>query len=260
MWHQKPPLGSLLNTAHPLARSLVGAWLFNEGSGDIAINSANSASNGQLGSTVTWCPGGIKFSDTYDDANSRIGCGDALNPSAQNWEGVSFVSKYYHYPGGYPVLIANVNNSTEVGNFYAVPHAVSGFLWKGPSQYILMPLSKKNVYTVAGTWNAADGKIALYVDGKQAVSDTKTGSWTTNYDTIIGGMTKYGTWRTLQDELYYILLYSRALTAAEIASLYVDPYQMFEAVPIWMMYQTAAGGLSIPRPLSRPLSGPLGGI
>src|SRR5690242_15242142 len=32
-WASKPPLGYYVDTSHPLARGLIGAWLFNEGGG-----------------------------------------------------------------------------------------------------------------------------------------------------------------------------------------------------------------------------------
>jgi hypothetical protein len=39
-------------------------------------------------------------------------------------------------------------------------------------------------------------------------------------------------------------LYNRALSAQEIQSLYIDPYQMFRpSLPVWQMYQAPAGGL-----------------
>jgi hypothetical protein len=44
----KPPVGATLKTAHPLANGLVGAWLFNEGSGSVITDYSPSAKNGTL--------------------------------------------------------------------------------------------------------------------------------------------------------------------------------------------------------------------
>lgn len=63
---QKPAPGTQIDWGHPLAQAIVGCWLFNEGAGDVAYNSASPYLHGVLdhysGTTdPTWHPGGPKF-------------------------------------------------------------------------------------------------------------------------------------------------------------------------------------------------------
>jgi hypothetical protein len=57
---QKPPPGAQIDWSHPLARGLVGCWLFNDGAGLILHNSATPAVNIQLSASgFSWGTGGL---------------------------------------------------------------------------------------------------------------------------------------------------------------------------------------------------------
>jgi len=51
LWHpyEKPMYGVLLNPYHPLARGLVGCWLFNEGGGNSVFDLSGYGNHGMLG-------------------------------------------------------------------------------------------------------------------------------------------------------------------------------------------------------------------
>ncbi len=55
--NQKPLLGRQINWAHPLARGLVGCWLFNEGSGNRVYDIASHKYDLDFFNTPTWIPG-----------------------------------------------------------------------------------------------------------------------------------------------------------------------------------------------------------
>lgn len=70
-YRTKPPKGSLLQRSHPLARGLVGAWLFNEGSGLTAYDSAGR-NNGTLTNGPTWGAGVFGKCLMFDGSNDWI--------------------------------------------------------------------------------------------------------------------------------------------------------------------------------------------
>jgi len=75
----KPIRGTRLNLAHPLAKGLVGCWLFNEGTGgrifDLSMN-GNHGTFVKMDNTSAWAGGGLLF-DGVDDyiQISDISCG-----------------------------------------------------------------------------------------------------------------------------------------------------------------------------------------
>lgn len=72
-WHTKPPLGARLNSSHPLAKGLIGHWLFNERGGLRALDSSGRGHHATpaVGATPGW------------GAVSRIGAGVSMpSPNA----------------------------------------------------------------------------------------------------------------------------------------------------------------------------------
>lgn len=68
----KPVRGTLLNHSHPLNRGLVGCWLFNELSGNIANDISGSKNHGALVNGPTWEPSKFGGSVGFDAADDRI--------------------------------------------------------------------------------------------------------------------------------------------------------------------------------------------
>ena len=58
MWgKQKPPLGSRIDTGHPLAQGLVACWLFNEGGGTLVRDITGNGNDATPDTgTPTWTP------------------------------------------------------------------------------------------------------------------------------------------------------------------------------------------------------------
>ena len=69
LWHpyEKPMYGVLLNTRHPLARGLVGCWLFNEGGGNTVFDLSDNFKHGTFGAEApSWVAEGIYFGGDGD--------------------------------------------------------------------------------------------------------------------------------------------------------------------------------------------------
>lgn len=63
----KPPAGSSIDWSHPLAKGMVGCWLFNEGGGRSAINRVNFKKTTSFHSALAWVGGGLRFATDWVD-------------------------------------------------------------------------------------------------------------------------------------------------------------------------------------------------
>lgn len=239
----KPCLGSQLQMGHPLTKGLVACWLMNEGSG-IYVNDFSSHSHPAIFSNAArvsvWSPTlyGIGLGCTDDIA--------VVDNSSQLKEETdySIVARYlinereaYHaiystitgYNGGVP-------NSSGIAlhhSYNASPARVAFTVAKSNSVYVRagysigsIPLNTWN--TVVGTWQKDIFTANIYVNGTLRNSDTNI-----NIDTYAGNVCNllnfspayYG---GLYGYCAYIYVYNRALSAGEIAKLYLDPFCMFE--------------------------------
>jgi len=71
--YQKPPLGAMLGRSHPLARGLVGCWLFNEGAGVKAYDLSGNGNKGTLtGFDGTPTSGWNAAAVAFDGSNDKI--------------------------------------------------------------------------------------------------------------------------------------------------------------------------------------------
>ena len=93
-----------------------------------------------------------------------------------------------------------------------------------------------------------DGATAkIYINGLEDLSVATTGSITGSTDNLLLGAATTATWH-LDGGLDNVLIWSRPLAPAEVASLYIDPYQMFRRDPVYKWYEEpAAGGIVILR-------------
>ncbi len=80
----KPVRGIRLNKSHPLARGLVGYWLFNEGSGNKVFDLSGNGNTGTFVGDVVWTPGQSGNAIYVPGSNDYINCGNGstLNPGA----------------------------------------------------------------------------------------------------------------------------------------------------------------------------------
>src|SRR4051812_47040710 len=110
----KPPVGTQINWGHPLAKDLVGCWLFNEGGGASFINLANNSDfillsgDASIGSDT--CGIGLKSPSSSSTFPGGIlsARSASLNPSS--------VSLFWRGPVNASTAI--VNNPPLAGMFY----------------------------------------------------------------------------------------------------------------------------------------------
>jgi len=243
----KPPFGTPLNLAHPLAQGLVGCWLFNEGGGTWAYDLSGQRRHGELGNianppsaTSGWGPGphgGALIFDGIDDyilcPAINIGTGPVSflawvkgNSIPSNQErgivgafgtGYFFELERSSYGSGSLTMI--------VGYPTQNPNELDGGIW-APSDI--------SPHFVGMTRDST--KMALYLDGIQVQSSTHVNF--TNFNVgnlpIIFG---YPSQKFFSGSISAVMVYNRAFSAEEVAFLHAFPYCMFDepAYPAWMI-------------------------
>lgn len=234
----KPPLGSLINWAHPLAKGLVGCWLINEKSGNRIIDYCGMR-NATMGSTPIRVSEGVKTAKLSTDVMplpvrlntyANVTIMTKLNPAEVSTNTGAVLAGTTYTDGGYGFYVYS-NNTIYVNVSGSYP------LLTVPANYFVVG----QIRTLAFSKQGAVGN--LYGDGIFLTSESYTPAGCFGFDSLngyVGGTAQFN------GTIYYIYVWNRPLSAQEIAYLYAFPYAMFERRPIWMDYVAVAGGLSIP--------------
>jgi len=219
------------NFSHPLAKGLVGYWLFNEGAGNTVFDLSGKNNIGTLVGAPTWGLGrsgkalgfdGDDYVSIPDSSDWDIGSGDY---SIESWfktssSGDIFVvgqsnaggsaSWYLRINGISANKISFVTSVSTVAKIVTSTTSVNDGAW----------------YHVVGIIRS--GTMYLYVNGISEGTPLAIGA-VDNYNNAvsIGRLGEY-------DGLYFngsideVRIYNRALSANEIAWLYREPYAMFD--------------------------------
>jgi len=234
----------LIQPAHPLARGLVACWLMNEGSGnrtkDLCVSTPDTFSGGTL-----FVPGKFGPCLSFD------GTGDFIRRASG--------------------LLATVPFTVVAWAKCPDPTAGHAIFWMGDStigdQYFGLYLSSSGYAAAAhrtnsggqdiaiGTVVAADGmwhQLAgvfvnnslrhVYLDGRKGATNTGGNQDLSAFNrTTIGRFDDSTPTIDFIGSIDHVLVYNRALTDAEIAQLYTDPFAMFRRprIELWL---PAAGG------------------
>lgn len=232
----KPPLGSQINWAHPLARGLVGCWLMNEGGGLKVLNKINNYYDiiSNFSSFNNWSQNskgtGLKF--LRDIQNSKIPL--IIDPFSTS------------SPFTIVASVAPTNNDTNYGAIIGRGQDGSGAGWSIRFRY-----KTGNVYEIAivttspsttgrtttgiktyglnipvqavAVWNP-NVFLNLYTNGSIDKSNIDATSQlrTSGVGTTIGF--NPGTAEYFNGIINYIYIYNRVLSPSEIQQLYIEPY------------------------------------
>lgn len=228
----KPFRGARLNRTHPLARGLVGCWIFNEGSGDKVYDLSGYGNHGTLTNMdppTDWVGGKHGWALDFDGSNDdvQIPYSNVLNPpkftmatsvrvdSGDGQYRTPIGSRHGWNYTGYCLLTNKfVNNKWQVmiGNGTGWPTVTGSIAVLG-----------KWIHLV-GTY---DGFVLrLYEDGV-AVGVPNTCAFVPNTSVgfSIGSLPADLWFPGLISEVY---IYNRALSVEEVAWVYREPFCMFE--------------------------------
>lgn len=246
---QKPFRGMQINRSHPLAKGLVGCWVFNEQTGDEVFDLSGNGNHGAFGGNIpTWVSDGISFPST----------GDWIDIPHQdltsNW---TIVFEAYCNGGVSPNGAMVLGNGADSQNFiYTGNNVRTRFQntaglnadWTADTDFYHKWRQCSFVADTTG--------VELYLEansqGRQIITPSfkfyqiGTGHTVSNYD--------------YNGTIRYIHLYNRALSPTEIAWLNREPYAMFQReISPGILYYEAAAGVSPTSVFYGPFVGPLGG-
>ncbi len=227
----KPPLGTPLEAAHPLAKGLVGCWLQNEGSGNIVQDLSGNGNTATLMNDAHFVPGkfgsAVDFDGTGDYVTTTIDVGTTM----------------------YVSLWVKINADTGNKVIFTWQNSTSQTLimWTGRWDLIgtgfdIFPVSPT---PVLGQWHhvvagfEAGVAAYLYVDGVEIGKDTTIGTPATVANFRWGGTNTAG----IDGQIDHILLYNRVLTADEVAQLYREPFAIVRREPYELWSPAAVGGV-----------------
>jgi len=233
----KPTRGLQINLAHPLARGLVGCYLFNEGGGKKALNVVRpSVSEGTLEGAAAWKSGGegfcIEFAAGSDAVNVAHSSGLAFDGYTDSYTVIirakggsqsgsyRLLEKGGSSPTRYPVsLQTGVAGTSLSGYIYDgtnLPGGSFGVVWDGAWHTLAFVVD-----------NGAD-YLYLYKDGivVASVANTVTATTANGFSYYIGNRYLYD--RDFIGQISCLFMYNRALSAAAIAHLYRKPFCIFE--------------------------------
>ena len=249
----KPVLGSQLNLGHPLSNGLVGYWLLNEGSGTKVFDLSGNGINGIFVANTSWAAGKfgtvLSFDGTNDYVNfGTITTGHPLMLTGQSITIVAWVKvtigqacgvacKDGYYGNGDWALSLNSNQKVHLGTNFASEFISSKSIglnnWAqivgiidsvAQTDYIYI----NGVKDTAATWIGGDSYIAIGSD-QSAFTIGDSGNF-------LGGFVDS------------VLIYNRALSDAEVALLYREPFRMFERnlIELWVGSVGAVAPSGIP--------------
>lgn len=220
-WRAKPPAGARLDPTHPLAAGLLGYWPLVEGSGPLAADLAGGHHGTPTGTGPTWGgspEGGVL---TFGGAGA-LDCGadPAFNATALTVAarvsfagtaaGQSIVSKEAgSSPFGWALRINGNGNLDFSGG--SVLAQMSG------------TPAANTWHTIAGTYDGAT--LTLWLDGVSQATGGLTGAIpSASAHLWIGGSYGFGHYLLAGGQVAWVAAWGRALSAAELARLQVEPY------------------------------------
>ena len=254
--NMKPVLGSQIQLGHPLARGLVGCWLFNEGSGNIVHDASGNGGDGTATSYV-WRSGsdgreiaevasgsefGIDTPVGYYPLNNAAACTVhmTVTPDSILDDGGLFYTNEHALTANSAVCLWLDNSTSD--HVAVIVYGSGGNTGVDYSAYV--PVAG-TTFTVTLTWNGTTTR--LYINGIEDTAGDFPGTGATG--TLDGDASVYhfgndtGGGKELDGGIRNAALWTRALTAQEVASLYADPYGMFRSrhLPLWVG-ATSVGG------------------
>ena len=223
MYNQKPLLGTLINWAHPLSKGLVGAWLFNEGSGLKTFDLSGKNHYGILHNNPIWIGGNLDFET---DSNQYIELDTAISLADDTQWTIIFKLNFESL---------NANRGLY-GNLYTSGNYTRCFYDIAPTPGIAIA-NDANISTIIST-----GTLTINTDYTLAI--VCNGSNSSNIELFINGISKgtatladssqtikrlatYGAASgNLMDGLmeYFYIYGGVALLPSQISQLYTNPY------------------------------------
>jgi len=242
----KPPKGRLLKlSGHPLAKGLVGYWLMNEGSGNIVNDLSGNGNSGTLVANASWVPGKFGPAINLDGTGDLINCG---NINMQGWSEISIVVFAKHDSSGSDehTLASNYDGTTATILFRIEPSddSVEIFFVTDVVKNIActdLNVTPNVVHQIAMTY---DGTMRAYLNGVVSSTTISSGALKNiaTANNFYLGASPHTASDNLTGNIEFALLYNRGLSASEIVSININPFQMVRRDNLPIIVGAAASG------------------
>lgn len=238
MMNQKPFRGTQINKTHPLAKGLVGAWIFNELTGEKVFDLSGNGNNGTI-TGASWVSDGLSF----DGVDDYVGCGQKPEYNPANFT-VIYSMRQKAEPGLYRGIMGNNNDDGAMTTGWGF-YLLSGVVYFHLDAYNYrtgspLSVSDRDWHTVAGIYDGSE--IVMRLDDGVG-TPYSISSYTSGGTALTFGRSRYFSNIGLQ----YVYIYNRALSTSEITWLNREPYVFFERpVNPAILYYESVGGVTIP--------------
>lgn len=249
-------MGARIDSAHPLARNLVGYWLMNEGAGAIVNDLSGNGHVGAFSGNTAWTAGkyGAAISTADQSADRIVVPGNAVGLDgfsactilfwARNNATTCTVAQYLMDKSGAGPCPYGIYFDVAEQFVVKFTNAAAGV------GHAIRYASVNTDWHLFGAWWDGVNVNTIYdgVFGKSAALAGPMYASAHNVELCgSGGTSAYN------GQVSHVVMYNRALTPSEIARLYRDPYQMFRREPV-ELWTGAMGGGTPPAGLSMPVA------
>ena len=242
-WNKKPPVGSTINWGHPLAKSLMGAWLLNEGGGKTTRNLVSGRKSKVV--NPVWKSGKYgqalftsQTNTTYVDTGEEI-----LDATDERITIVCGVSNFRDLNAG-QLFCQKRNTPTNDGYTFSYRGDIAGDPFRFTIQGIVDQNSSATgiiegpFYQCSVTYDKTH--IKFYINNRLLSTHSQNGE----IDTSVGNNLFIASSNAGSGEIAvdweYFYIFNKPLSLSEIRALYEAPYQFIKARrPIFLIQTTA---------------------
>ena len=216
-----------LQRGQPLARGLVAAWTFHEGSGPSLFDLSGYGNNGALQNAPTWAGGNFGSALQFNSGTDAVSITGNLDLSVFSiglwWKPAGLAN----WSGPFNNRVAGKNGFQIVNDQASQPWKPHLTIWNGSAETAQYKASSYSLTVPASDWHhfvwSYDGTTAkFYVDAiEQAVSTSAVSGYPSTGIYLSRG------YNYVTGPMDATLIYNRVLSAQEVQRLYSDPFAMF---------------------------------
>jgi len=248
----KPTRGAVLDRSHPLARGIVGYWLFNEGAGGKVYDLSGNSNYGTLYGDTAWAAGKFGSCLSFDRSGDYIDSGTGIDMAG--WTGLTILAwlNYNGSSGNEHTIVSNwasgANKAQVLLRIEPSDHSIEAYaLEDSDSQiggsFLDVSITPNTWKHVVMTWDTTNG-IQMHIDTIKS-STTYASSAPMDSDSsgnLQIGVSPHATGDYFGGLIDHVIIFNRALSASEIAWLYREPFAMI-SIPAPPLVVISAGGI-----------------
>ena len=226
----KPPV-CILNRAHPLARGLVAAWPFDEGGGGKTVRDAVGSNHGTAQAYNKWTGGAFGHCMAFNGTNDYVSVADSASLDGMANITIAFWGKASTFS----------DNAYPVGKRASYEFLANGGKLKAGVNSGDWVYATTATSITTGVWFHAtvtyDGSnVKIYYNGSLEDTQPQSGLVANNTNPLGLGFLLNPAVEGYQfnGSIDDVRIYNRALSAAEVAAVYADPWAIYRPLRDWL--------------------------